>query len=56
VATRIFLVDIHAELTDLRQRQERLELQLHALAGHKYDYSALALRLAALEDAAGRSQ
>jgi hypothetical protein len=50
LATRILLVQVHAELTELRERQDRLERQLHALLGRHYDQIATAQRLAALED------
>jgi Tfp pilus assembly protein PilN len=50
LATRILLVQVHAELTELRERQDRLERQLHALLGQRYDSLAAAQRLAALED------
>jgi uncharacterized protein YigA (DUF484 family) len=50
LATRILLVQVHAELAELRQRQDRLERQLHALLGRHYDNTAVAQRLAALED------
>ncbi len=50
LATRILLVQVHAELTQLRQRQDRLERQLHTLLGRHYDNLAAAQRLAALED------
>ncbi|HEY7311622.1 MAG TPA: hypothetical protein VH643_19820 [Gemmataceae bacterium] len=50
LATRILLVQVHAELTELRQRQDRLERQLHALLGRHYDNIAVTQRLAALED------
>jgi hypothetical protein len=50
LATRILLVQVHAELTELRQRQDRLERQLHTLLGMRYDNLAVAQRLAALED------
>jgi hypothetical protein len=50
VGTRIFLVDLHTELEELRARQDRLERQLGALQGRAYDQSALSRRLAALED------
>jgi hypothetical protein len=50
LATRILLVQVHAELTELRERQDRLERQLHALLGRHYDNLAAAQRLAALED------
>jgi hypothetical protein len=50
LATRILLVQVHAELAELRQRQDRLERQLHVLLGRHYDNTAVAQRLAALED------
>lgn len=50
LATRILLVQVHAELAELRQRQDRLERQLHALLGRHYDNTAVTQRLAALED------
>jgi Tfp pilus assembly protein PilN len=50
LATRILLVQVHAELAELRERQDRLERQLHALLGRHYDHIATAQRLAALED------
>jgi hypothetical protein len=50
VATRILLVQVHAELTELRARQDRLERQLNALLGRHYDNVATAQRLAVLED------
>lgn len=50
VATRILLVQIHAELDEMRQRQDRLERQVHALLGRHYDGIAVAQRLAVLED------
>jgi hypothetical protein len=50
LATRILLVQIHAELAELRERQDRIERQLHALLGRHYDNLAVAQRLAALED------
>lgn len=50
LATRILLVQVHAELAELRQRQDRLERQLHALLGRHYDNIAVTQRLAALED------
>ena len=50
LATRILLVQVHAELTELRERQDRLERQLHALLGRHYDSIAAAQRLACLED------
>ncbi len=50
LATRILLVQVHAELTELRERQDRLERQLHALLGRHYDQVAVAQRLASLED------
>jgi hypothetical protein len=49
-ATRILLVQVHAELMELRQRQDRVERQLHTLLGRHYDNLAVAGRLAALED------
>jgi hypothetical protein len=50
LATRILLVQVHAELSELRERQDRLERQLHALLGRHYDQLAANQRLAALED------
>lgn len=50
VATRIFLVQIHAELAEMRQRQDRLERQLHSILGRHYDNLATSQRLAVLED------
>jgi Tfp pilus assembly protein PilN len=50
LATRILLVQVHAELAELRERQDRLERQLHALLGRHYDQVAAAQRLASLED------
>jgi hypothetical protein len=50
LATRILLVQVHAELAELRERQDRLERQLHALLGRHYDQIATAQRLATLED------
>ncbi len=50
VATRILLVQVHAELTELRERQDRLERQVHTLLGRHYDGIAATLRLACLED------
>jgi hypothetical protein len=50
LATRILLVQVHAELAELRQRQDRLERQLHALLGRHYDNTAVTQRLATLED------
>jgi len=50
VATRILLVQVHAELAELRERQDRIERQLHALLGRHYDNTAIAQRLAVLED------
>lgn len=50
LATRILLVQVHAELAELRERQDRLERQLHTLLGRHYDNSAVAQRLAVLED------
>jgi hypothetical protein len=50
LATRILLVQVHAELAELRERQDRVERQLHALLGRRYDNLAVASRLAALED------
>jgi hypothetical protein len=50
LATRILLVQVHAELSELHERQDRLERQLHALLGRHYDNIAVAQRLAALED------
>jgi uncharacterized coiled-coil protein SlyX len=56
VATRLFLAPLHAELAELRARQERLERQLHALTGRADDYGAVARRLAALEDRLGEQE
>jgi Tfp pilus assembly protein PilN len=50
LATRILLVQVHADLNELRERQDRLERQLHTLLGRHYDGVAAAQRLAALED------
>jgi hypothetical protein len=50
LATRILLVQVHAELAELRERQDRIERQLHALLGRHYDNTAVAQRLAVLED------
>jgi hypothetical protein len=50
LATRVLLVQVHAELAELRERQDRLERQLHALLGRHYDNTAVAQRLAVLED------
>jgi cell division protein FtsB len=50
LATRVLLVQVHAELAELRERQDRLERQLHALLGQHYDNMAVAQRLAVLED------
>jgi hypothetical protein len=50
LATRILLVQVHADLNELRERQDRLERQLHTLLGRHYDGVATAQRLAALED------
>ncbi|HEY7425729.1 MAG TPA: hypothetical protein VH682_15980 [Gemmataceae bacterium] len=50
LATRILLVQVHAELAELRERQDRIERQLHALQGRHYDNTAVAQRLAVLED------
>ena len=50
LATRILLVQVHAELAELRERQDRIERQLHALLGRHYDDTAIAQRLAVLED------
>ncbi len=50
LATRILLVQVHAELAELRERQDRLERQLHVLLGRHYDNRAIAQRLADLED------
>jgi hypothetical protein len=50
LATRILLVQVHAELAELHERQDRLERQLHALLGRHYDNTAVAQRLADLED------
>jgi Tfp pilus assembly protein PilN len=50
LATRILLVQVHAELAELRERQDRLERQLHVLLGRHYDHTAVAQRLADLED------
>jgi uncharacterized protein YigA (DUF484 family) len=50
LATRILLVQVHAELAELRERQDRIERQLHALLGRHYDNTAIAQRLAVLED------
>jgi hypothetical protein len=37
-------------LAELRERQDRLERQLHTLLGRHYDHVAAAQRLATLED------
>ena len=50
LATRILLVQVHAELAELRERQDRLERQVHALLGRHYDNMAISQRLAVLED------
>jgi Tfp pilus assembly protein PilN len=50
LATRILLVQVHVEMAELRERQDRLERQLHALLGRHYDQVAAAQRLASLED------
>lgn len=50
IATRILLVQIHAELDEIRQRQDRLERQVHTLLGRHYDGIAVAQRLVVLED------
>ena len=50
LATRILLVQVHAELAELRERQDRIERQLHALLGRHFDNTAVAQRLAVLED------
>lgn len=50
LATRILLVQVHAELSELRERQDRLERQVNMLLGRHYDNLAVASRLAALED------
>ncbi len=51
VASRLLLAPVYAELTALRQRQEELERQLAAVRGRAFDQTALARRLADLEDA-----
>lgn len=50
LATRILLVQVHTELAEMRERQDRLERQLHTLLGRHYDNIAVSQRLAALED------
>jgi outer membrane protein TolC len=50
VITRMFLVHLHAELAEMKARQDRLERQLHSLLGRSHDHGAIARRLAALED------
>jgi hypothetical protein len=51
LGARVFLAPLHAELRALRERQDVLERQLHALRGRAFDQDALARRLADLEDA-----
>jgi hypothetical protein len=50
LATRVLLVQVYVELTELRERQDRRERQLHVLLGRHYDNLAVAQRLADLED------